>query len=81
MESGKIEIGMYLNLMQEIKNRIHSILDICIYHKRTTSFNQTNTEFKRSGDGSLIRLTLNRREYCKSGNMTQEERWFRLFSG
>ena len=30
---------------------------------------------------SLIRLTLNRREYCKSGNMTQEERWFRLFGG
>ena len=45
MESDKIEIGMYLNLMQEVKNRIHSILDICIYHKRTTSFNQTNTEF------------------------------------
>ncbi len=36
---------MYLNLMQEVKNRIHSILDICIYHKRTTSFKQTNTEF------------------------------------
>lgn len=34
-----------------------------------------------TGDGSLIRLTLNRREYCESGNMTQEERWFRLFSG
>ena len=33
-----------------------------------------------SGD-RLIRLTLNRREYCKSGNMTQEERWFRLFGG
>ena len=30
---------------------------------------------------SSIRLTLNRREYCKSGNMTQEERLFRLFGG
>ena len=37
MESGKIEIVMYLNLMQEVKNRIHSILDICIYRKRSTS--------------------------------------------
>lgn len=45
MESDKIEIVMYLDLMQEVKNRIHSILDICIYRKTSTSFNQTNTEF------------------------------------
>lgn len=43
--------------------------------------NDSRFMIKRSGDGSLIRLTLNRREYCKSGNMTQEEKWFRLFSG
>ena len=52
-------------------------------YKKTTVKTESKAvkRSKRSGDGSLIRLTLNRREYCKSENMMQEERWFRLFSG